>query len=162
MFRRIFFRQRIPILISMGAVTTGLVLQHKTIHCSPTFQGVPVAGTFLIHQSIPYFDKKFPGLEIAGAFVPDEIGHSYKESKVLGLYATACTVTIPVYQKLSKQEEERLGKAMLKKIPVGHLVLEGDCKVGCAAATLTTIKLYKLDADQNPDLESLVWEWNRS
>jgi hypothetical protein len=136
------------------------MLQHRKLECSPTFQGVPVAGTFLIHQSIPYFDKKFPGLEIAGAFVPGETLHSYVEQKVMGLYATSCKVTIPVYEKLSKQEEERLGKAMLKKPAVGLLVLEGDCKVGCATVQLTSIRLYKLDQDKNPVMEHPIWEWN--
>ena len=161
MFTRIahLFRTRIPILV-IGS-STATILTHKKTYCSPTFQGVPVAGTFLIHQSIPYITKKFPGLEVAGAYVPGEIGHSYTETKVLGLYGIACTVTIPVYEKLCRKEEERLGKAMLKKPAVGHLVLEGECKVGCATATLTAITLYKLDSNKNPVLDAPIWEWKK-
>jgi hypothetical protein len=143
------------------AIATSLYSSQK-IYCSPTFEGVPVSATLLIHQSIPYFEKKFPGLEVSGVYSPGEPGHTYVESgKILGLYPTKCTVTIPIYEKLSKEEEERLGKAMIKKDAVAHLILHGECKVGCATATLSSIRIYKLDANQNTDLSALVWSWNK-
>lgn len=36
----------------------------KVLEASPTFEGIPVAATLLIHQAQPHFLKAFPGLEV--------------------------------------------------------------------------------------------------
>lgn len=140
---------------------TAIQLNYKRLYQSPTFQGVPVAGTLLIHQATPLLNKQFPGLEISGIFAPGNDGHSYSETTTLGIYPTACKVTIPIYERLSEQEEERLGKALLMKPIVGMLVMFGKCNAGCATASLQSLVVYKVTKDKKIDYENVVWKWNK-
>lgn len=38
------------------------------LECSPTFNGIPVAATFLLYQAQSIFSNEFPGLEISAVF----------------------------------------------------------------------------------------------
>ncbi|KAI8620535.1 hypothetical protein BC830DRAFT_1098725 [Chytriomyces sp. MP71] len=146
---------------------------------SPAFQGTPVAATLLMHQAVKIFDKQFDGLlEMSPVFVlPEDMPSpesyskgtsgdteteddptavhkqfSYTESGgLLGSWASACTVKVPVFEKLDEQEEARLGNAGIRKRPVGSLIMEGKCTYGCAAVQLMHMQVQKLDG-------SVVWE----
>lgn len=94
--------------------TTALYLNSRKpqIHCSPTFNGIPVSATFLLHQSHNLFTNQFPGLEMSPVFAinySDEF--TYKETGMFADYGwpTGCIVTVPVFERLSKEEEVRLG-----------------------------------------------------
>ncbi|KAJ3271681.1 hypothetical protein HDV01_006460 [Terramyces sp. JEL0728] len=115
-----------------GASTAIFISTRKPLEASPTFNGIPLAATFLINQCIPAFNKEFPGLEVAGSFSLGSDHNEYQESGGLGIYPTKARVLLPVYEKLKPQEEAQLGIAGIKKPPVGFLVLKGKCKVGCA------------------------------
>ncbi|KAI8909393.1 hypothetical protein DFJ77DRAFT_433484 [Powellomyces hirtus] len=126
------------------------------IECSPTFQGVPVAATFLMHQALPRFDKKFPGLELSAVFDmarPEE--YVYKEE---GLFASVmpstAIVEVPIFEKLSQVEEAKLGGAGIRKKPVGKVQLKGACSLGCAKVELTEMRVLKNNGD-------VVWEWKK-
>ncbi|KAJ3181037.1 hypothetical protein HDU85_003739 [Gaertneriomyces sp. JEL0708] len=128
----------------------------KPVECSPTFNGVPVAATFLIHQATPKLDAKFPGLEISPIFdINQPQDYKYEEeSTFLSIMPSYALVEVPMYEKLSSLEEAKLGVSGLKKNPVGKAVLKGSCSLGCAKVTLVEIKLLKLNGD-------LVWEWKK-
>ena len=136
----------------------------NTVAASPTFEGIPVAATILIHQAYPHFAKAFPGLELSPAFSPGkEKGHFYEEKGGLfGIYPTSCKIGIPIFERLSQLEESRIGQALLMKPVVAYLILIGDCTVGCAAANLSEMVLLKVDEEKNPRFDSSVWEWKRS
>ena len=154
-----FMKSVIPTAFTLGI---GHCLFSQTLYQSPTFQGIPVAGTLIIDQAHSIFKKQFPGLELSGVFSPGQLGHSYLESgSIMGWYPQACTVEIPVYQVLTRKEEETLGKALVKKPIVGILRMEGDCKVGCAKVTLKQMTLYKVNAAKEPDYNEIVWTWSK-
>lgn len=140
----------------------GLYMNRNTIKASPTFEGVPVSATLLIHQASPLFYQEFPGLTLAPSFAPKkQLNHTYEETGgILGIYPTGCELGIPVYEKLTEIEETRLGKALLAKPSVAHLVIKGSCKVGCATAFLTEMKLFKVDSEKGILYESPVWNWS--
>jgi hypothetical protein len=131
------------------------------IACSPTFEGIPVSATLIIFQAVSHFQKHYPGLEISASFSPGKAAeHFYKEEGgFLGLFPTRCVVGIPVFEKLDELEESRLGQALLMKPIVGHLVLEGKCKMGCASATLSSLSLYRVDSQKKPNISAkgLIW-----
>ena len=153
------FNSILPTIFTLGV---GHQLFNAKIHQSPTFQGIPVAGTLLLDQANSIFKDNFPGLELSGVFNPGQTGHSYSESgTILSWYPQSCQVEIPVYQVLSKKEEETLGKALVKKPIVGILRLEGDCKVGCAKVTLKKLTLFKVNLSKEPDYSAVVWTWTK-
>jgi hypothetical protein len=146
----------------LAGTFVGALISTQKLHQSPTFQGIPVAGTLLIHQSIPYFQRQFPKLEISGVFAPGEEYHTYTETgQTFGIYPTGCTVTLPIFEMLSIEEEERMGKALLKKQVVGVVVIEGECKAGCATASVKSIKVYKMNTSLVPEYEKPVWSWSK-
>ena len=122
---------------------------------SPTFGGIPVGATFLMHQGLPIFQKEFPGLEMSAVDDSDECFYSEKRSignhkdgpldffllKLIG--PKEAIVQIPIYERYSQQEEERLGNAGIKKASVGKLTLKGSCDLGCAKVLLKEMILYK-------------------
>lgn len=111
-----------------------------TLDASPTFQGVPVASTLLIHQAQAIFASEYPGLEMSVVFRPGTSGHKWAESPMF--YPTSHTVTIPIYEKLAQVEEDALGVNGIAKIPVGYLVLLGECSYGCATVQLRKMTLF--------------------
>lgn len=140
-----------------------LLKRLPAIAASPTFEGIPVAATLLIHQAYPRFSKAFPGLELSPAFSPGKDGHFYKEEGGLfGIYPTSCKVGIPIYERLSQLEESRIGQALLMKPVVAILILTGECSVGCASASLSRMELFKVDEAKNPRSDALVWMWEES
>lgn len=149
--------QRFPIFA--GICTGVFISTRKPLEASPTFNGIPLAATFLINQCIPIFNKKFPGLEVAGSFSLGTDHNEYKETGGLGIYPTSARVLLPVYEKLKPQEEAQLGVAGIKKPPVGFLILKGKCKVGCAQVTLVEIELVAADKSLAPDYSRVVWSW---
>lgn len=89
-------------------------------------------------------------------------GHTYQESGgFAGVYPTKCQVGIPIFERLSQLEEARIGQALLLKPAVAHLVLKGDCKVGCATASLSEMELFKVDQEKKPIWEKSVWKWTK-
>ncbi|KAI8824034.1 uncharacterized protein EV422DRAFT_564742 [Fimicolochytrium jonesii] len=139
-----------------------LLTLHNThahpLDCSPTFQGVPVAATFLMHQALPRFDRQFPGLELSPVFDmarPEE--YSYTERggvfAVLGVVDEA-VVVLPVFEKLPQVEEARLGAAGIRKMPVGRCELVGRCRLGCAKVELVGMRVLKGNGE-------CVWEWRK-
>ncbi|KAJ3386515.1 hypothetical protein HDU92_002425 [Lobulomyces angularis] len=120
------------------------------------FNGVPVSAPFLMNQASKIFDKEYPGLEISPVFVINEPNFLYEELGVFKYYfPSGCIVKVPVYEKLTQVEEERLGTNGIKKKPVGILVLLGDCEVGCAKVTLKEIRLENFK-------EQVIWRWNKT
>ena len=153
------FLATIPAALTLAV---GQYLFSNRIQQSPTYQGIPVAGTLLLDQAHPIFKKQFPGLELSGVFLPGKQGHLYSESgTILGWYPQQCSAEIPVYQVLSRKEEETLGKALVKKPVVGVLRMDGDCQIGCAKVTLRKLTLFKVNAEKNPDYDAVVWEWSK-
>ncbi|TPX44447.1 hypothetical protein SeMB42_g03197 [Synchytrium endobioticum] len=123
-----------------------------TLECSPTFNGVPVAATFLMRQAEPVFNKQFPGLEISSVYVVDGQHFAYSESSLFGLFASSATVRVPIYERLPREEEMRLASAGLRKHPVGEAIISGSCSYGCAKVVITDIKVVKMNGDE-------VWTW---
>ncbi|KAJ1566468.1 hypothetical protein HK096_001349, partial [Nowakowskiella sp. JEL0078] len=142
-----------------------LLAQTSELDCSPTFNGVPVAATFLMHQAMPLFDTQFPGLEISPVFVKPSITSRNQKSTTwltdnetsedieshfeysedggavtAALYPTSCETVVPVFERLAQVEEARLGAAGIRKRPVGLLKMRGKCKLGCAAVELVELK----------------------
>ena len=153
--RRFIFNQRIWIL-PIGLI----VCTHKAIECSPTFAGVPVAATFLMHQAYDKFEKEFPGLELPSVFDMNSSEFEYFEStssigKLTGTIfgPSEATIIIPVYEKYSQLEEERLGSAGIKKSPVGKVKITGKCQIGCARVLMTQMTLFKLNNE-------IVWNYS--
>jgi hypothetical protein len=158
--KRVFSKRITNVNPLLAGTIIGTYFTRPKYFQSPTFQGIPVAGTLLIHQSIPYFQAQFPKLEVCGVFAPSEEFHEYIETgHTFGVYPTGCRISIPIYEKLSIEEEERLGKALLKKPVVGVMVIEGECKVGCATATIKSINVYRLNSLKKPDYEKPIWSW---
>ncbi|KAH9247263.1 60S ribosomal protein L11 [Batrachochytrium salamandrivorans] len=92
------------------------------IECSPLFQGVPVAATFLIHQAIPVVTEALPGLEVSAVFSPELGGHMYEETGgILGVYRTGAVVELPMFERTTPEEAQRLGVAGIFKEAVGVL-----------------------------------------
>jgi hypothetical protein len=111
-----------------------------------------------MHQAYDIFEKAFPLLEMSAVYSIEGDDFGYEESpadpnalssqlfsKVFG--PSQAQVKLPVYEKLSQAEEERLGTAGIRKSPVGHLILRGECKVGCAQVRLVYIELRKMNGD---------------
>eukprot|EP00842_Homolaphlyctis_polyrhiza_P000540 jgi/Hompol1/1487/HPOL_005612-RA len=137
-----------------------LLLSIRSADCSPSFQGIPVAATFLMAQAIAPFESVFPGLQISPVFAPGIGGHVYEESGgIMGVYPTLAVVELPVFERLSQKEEERLGIAGIRKSAVGVLRMTGDCKYGCASVKLATMTLYALLEDGSLDRQNPVWTW---
>ena len=137
---------------------TCAIFTHKIVEASPTFEGIPVGATLLIFQSLPVFEAKFKDkLVVSPSFSPGKLNHNYFEKGFL--IPNACVVEIPVYEKLEEEEEKRLGKLLIEKLIVGHLVVEGVCKLGCASVTMRSVKLFKVDANQKPTGEP-IWEYH--
>ncbi|KAJ3412968.1 hypothetical protein HDV05_008683 [Chytridiales sp. JEL 0842] len=145
-----------------------LVLSPATkppLECSPTYNGVPVAASFLMHQAHPHFEKQFPGLEMSAVFISrdpkfrplkrDGTQDERKEEewereyvyveKGLSFWPTGAHVEVPIFERLSEVEEARLGNAGIRKGSVGRLVLEGECGYGCASVKLKEMRVEKLD-----------------
>jgi hypothetical protein len=141
--------------VGIGATT----LLQKRLDCSPTFEGIPTAATLLIFQSISLFEAKFKDkLLISPVFKPGSLNHIYTEKGII--IPSRCSVELPVYEKLPEEEEKRLGKLLIEKQIVGHLVIRGDCKLGCASVTMTSIQLFKVDKDSKP-YGTPIWEYRR-
>lgn len=79
----------------------------------------------------------------------------YRYSEEGLMWPNACTVTIPVYKKLEQVEDARMGVNGIKKKEVGYLEMRGECKFGCAASTLVSLKLVAIGAE-----ESVIWTWS--
>jgi len=140
-------------------VTSGTLLftlfSFQQIECSPTFNGVPIATSFLCQQAYPIFNSEFPGLELSPVFVSEHKDFSYEEGGWLSpLFPSWAEARLPVYPVLPPEEEAKLGMAGLKKRPVGYVYIKGDCKYGCAMVSLSSIRLEKINGD-------VVWEWHR-
>lgn len=101
-------------------------------------------------QAYAPFSAKYPGLELSGVYVINDKDYSYKEQG--WPLASSCSVIVPVYEKLSDIEEQRLGNAGIKKDVVARMHIQGECKYGCASVLLKKIQLCKLDG-------SVVWSW---
>jgi hypothetical protein len=153
--RHAFFKRRLWI----AAFPLIIIPCHKPIDCSPTFAGVPVAATFLMHQAYGKFESQFPGLSLPSVFDSNSSDYEYYESsttwgkftdKIFG--PSEATIIIPVYERYSELEEERLGSAGIKKSPVGKLKATGVCQIGCARVLLTEMTLFKLNND-------IVWKY---
>jgi hypothetical protein len=136
-----------------------MIPTHKPIDCSPTFAGVPVAATFLMHQAYEKFETQFPGLSLPSIFDSNSSEYEYFEaSTTWGKFTdtifgpSEATVIIPVYEKYSELEEERMGSAGIKKSPVGRLKATGECQMGCARVRLKEMTLFKLNHD-------IVWKY---
>jgi hypothetical protein len=139
----------------------------RRLEASPTFSGVPVAATFLMHQAQTPFENAFPGLEMSAVFsMHNTQDFSYTEfakdpesvfsrlhMRIFG--ASEAQVSVPVYERLSQAEEERLGASGIRKAPVGTLIMKGMCRVGCAQVKLMQVTLTKTNGD-------VVWTWNAS
>ncbi|TPX32518.1 hypothetical protein SmJEL517_g04346 [Synchytrium microbalum] len=136
-----------------AAVILGLTTSKPSIECSPSFNGVPVAATFLMRQAEPIFNKHFPGLELSPVFVMDGINFGYTEQSILG-WASTATVEVPVYERLSQTEEVRLGTSGLRKGAVGKAYITGGCSYGCAKVVMSEIKVVKMNGE-------VVWHWTR-
>ncbi|KAJ3055328.1 hypothetical protein HK097_010828 [Rhizophlyctis rosea] len=138
-----------------------LILLHLTLkppaECSPKFNGVPVAATFLMHQALSRFEAQFPGLEMSAVFDtsrPEE--YSYHEEGLLAsILPSVAVAVVPVFEKLTEAEEAKLGGAGIRKKPVGKIEIRGSCSVGCAAVELKEMKVMKPNGD-------VVWEWKKS
>ena len=136
-----------------------IIIPKTRLECSPTFAGVPVAATFLMHQAYAQFESQFPGLELASLFDTNSSEFEYYEAtsglerlavKIFG--PSQATIIIPVYEKYSQVEEERMGSAGIKKSPVGKLQIVGKCQMGCAKVTLSQMTLFKLN-------DEIVWNY---
>lgn len=136
-----------------------MIPSHSPIDCSPTFAGVPVAATFLMHQAYEKFESQFPGLELPSVYDSSSSDFEYFEAvstwgkitdNIFG--PSEATIIIPVYEKYSQVEEERLGSAGIKKSPVGKLKASGQCQMGCARVVLRDMTLFKLNND-------IVWKY---
>ncbi|KAL2917715.1 hypothetical protein HK105_202588 [Polyrhizophydium stewartii] len=109
---------------------------------------------------MPVVADAFPGLEISAVFAPGLGGHVYLETGgIMGFYPTQAVVEIPMFERMSREEEERLGSAGISKQAVGILRATGECKYGCATVRLTDLALYPLDQDGTLDRERPVWTW---
>ena len=145
---------------SITGITSCLCLwtQSSTpLSCSPTFSGVPVAATFLMHQAYDLFESAFPGLEMSSIFNVDHADFNYVEHAdgLLAFFGpSAASVTVPVFERLSQVEEERLGTAGIRKTPVGSLIITGRCQLGCAKVTLEEMTLMKSNGD-------IVWTYEK-
>ncbi|TPX69351.1 hypothetical protein SpCBS45565_g02496 [Spizellomyces sp. 'palustris'] len=133
-----------------------LISRDRSLECSPTFNGVPVAATFLMHQALPRFEKKFPGLEISAVYDanrPEEF--KYEETGLFSsLMPSQAIVEVPVFEKLSETEEAKLGVSGIRKKPVGRVQLKGTCSIGCAKVELTEMRVLKNNGQ-------VVWEWKK-
>ncbi|KAJ3157277.1 hypothetical protein HDU89_002689 [Geranomyces variabilis] len=139
-----------PFLLWLATTT------RRPVECSPTFQGVPVAATFLMHQALPRFHRKFPGLELSPVFDmarPEEFGYR-EEGLFASVMPSTAVVEVPIFEKLSEMEEAKLGGAGIRKSPVGKAVLKGKCSLGCAKVDLVEITVFKMNGD-------IVWEWKK-
>ena len=152
MFTRYFTRlvrfKRYYPLITFPTLISATMKQYE---CSPTFQGLPVGATFLLHQGNIIFEQEYPGLCVSPYFKPTLPGHEYRENGYF--YPTEAEMMIPVYEKVSNEEEERLGSLGLSTAQVGYLKLKGKCKIGCASVTLVQMELLSLDHE-------LIWKWH--
>ncbi|KAJ3202127.1 hypothetical protein HDU67_000786 [Dinochytrium kinnereticum] len=134
------------------AASTTIPFAVTPLECSPTYHGVPVAATFLMHQALPVFDKTFPGLEMSPVFVMGHPEYSYAETGLLSsVWATGATMELPIFERLSEEEEAKLGSSGIRKKPVGRLLLVGECEYGCAAVRLREMKVFKANGE-------LLWE----
>ena len=163
MFQRCNYKPaRFHIYASLGLATASLAIQPQKLNCSPMFQGVPVAATFIMNQAIPIFNTKFPGLEVSAVFAPGMPGHVYEEQGGIGsLYPTRCVAEVPVYEKLHEEEEKRLGSAGIRKKPVGILVSRGECKYGCASVVLCELEVLKYTDEGELDRLNPIWVWKK-
>ncbi|KAJ3006127.1 hypothetical protein HKX48_000293 [Thoreauomyces humboldtii] len=146
------------LLLTLTGTTLLLLLLSPTttrpLDCSPTFQGVPVAATFLMHQALPRFDRKFPGLEISAVFdMARPLEFVYEESGGF-VMASEATVEVPVFERLDEVEEAKLGGAGIRKKAVGRVRIKGTCSLGCAKVEMTEMAVFKVNGD-------LVWEWKK-
>ncbi|KAH6573747.1 hypothetical protein BASA50_005133 [Batrachochytrium salamandrivorans] len=145
---------------SVGVALALFTPDSHQIECSPLFQGVPVAATFLIHQAIPVVTEALPGLEVSAVFSPELGGHMYEETGgILGVYRTGAVVELPMFERTTPEEAQRLGVAGIFKEAVGVLRATGECKYGCATVRLLTLTLYALNEDGQLDRENPVWTW---
>ncbi|RKO99411.1 hypothetical protein CXG81DRAFT_7177, partial [Caulochytrium protostelioides] len=118
------------------------------IEASPTFNGVPVAASFLMFQALPPLDERFPGLQLAPVFDPKDPEFAFEELGWLApFYPSSAKVTAPMYEKLSEAEESKLGGSNIKKQSVGKMVAYGTCKMGCASVQLLRVQIFKLNGD---------------
>ncbi|KAJ1568579.1 hypothetical protein HK405_000380, partial [Cladochytrium tenue] len=77
---------------------------------------------------------------------------AYAESGVLApAWPTAARAEVPLFERLSEQEEASLGSAGVRKQPVGKLVMIGTCTYGCAKVRLRELRVYSAEG-------RLVWE----
>ncbi|KAJ3036165.1 hypothetical protein HDV00_003021 [Rhizophlyctis rosea] len=109
-----------------------------------------------MHQTLPYFEKQFPGLELSAVYDsnrPEE--YSYEEEGLLAaLFPQAAVAVVPVFEKLSQEEEMKLGSSGIRKKPVGKVWMRGACSYGCATVELVEFRVLKLNGD-------VVWEWKK-
>ncbi|KAI8918097.1 hypothetical protein BC831DRAFT_483316 [Entophlyctis helioformis] len=118
-----------------------------------------------MHQAVPVFEAAFPGLEVSAVYAPGMGGHVYEETgAILGFYPTEAVVELPVFERLSRAEEERLGSAGIRKKPVGLLRVTGECRYGCANVALQSMALFSLaslERDGQLDRSHPIWTWSK-
>jgi hypothetical protein len=103
----------IPLTFSLG------ISLFPSVSSTPKFNNTPFPVTVLPLQSHPVLRTYFAQLQLAPVYVPEADFNSYRQNGMM--WPTECTVTMPVYRKISEAQEMRLGANGIQKMPVGYL-----------------------------------------
>lgn len=93
-----------------------------------TFNGIPVSAPFLMSQAAVVIHKQYPNLELSPVFNPVECSVTFTGFLEYIGVPSGLVVTAPVFEKLSKTEQMRIGNVGLKQSPVAHARITGSCK----------------------------------